>query len=66
MTTPKRKCRLADTNHADIDLRDYEEDKLVFVTGDSPFEMCGKLYSIAAKRSRITILQHRCFGYWSA
>ena len=45
MTTPRRKCRLADTNHADIDLRDYEENKLVFVTGDSPFERCGKLYS---------------------
>ena len=23
MATPRRKCRLADTNHADIDLRDY-------------------------------------------
>ena len=25
MGTPRRKCRLADTNHADIDLRDYEK-----------------------------------------
>ena len=25
MATPRRKCRLADTNHADIDLRDYEK-----------------------------------------
>ena len=23
MATPRRKCRLADTNHSDIDLRDY-------------------------------------------
>ena len=25
MATPRRKCRLADTNHADIDLRDYKK-----------------------------------------
>ena len=25
MATPRRKCRLADTNHADIDLRDYSK-----------------------------------------
>jgi len=25
MATPRRKCRLADTNHADIDLRNYSK-----------------------------------------
>ncbi len=25
MATPRRKCRLADINHADVDLRDYSK-----------------------------------------
>lgn len=25
MATPRRKCRLADSNHSDIDLRDYKK-----------------------------------------
>ena len=57
MATPRRKCRLADINHADVDLRDYSKVIIETIEHVIPEKSVGK--SSAKNRSELPFLFSR-------